>query len=271
MPIDRKRQQAELLFKFGKLLYPLYQLVEKPDEQTLQTRARASAKFSADMQIFMIQVEEFATSEPGHQYLIENSAISNEIYGLNNELGDIREDHEVLSRRLDARKKKTIEQILAIPTEVDSEVLEAHSPFQAYCKLKVFFETTSDKIVWADPYMGPGLFHRYLNDLSDSVSVLITKDRGSNGEYQSFLDVSRLYAQEKGIHKYKLVVESGNHDRWLQCDDQIYHLGGSAKDAGRKSPFTIAKLEHRRENFQALQSLIASGTELFGHSQTSHQ
>ena len=119
--------------------------------------------------------------------------------------------------------------------------------------------------------MGAGLFHRYLNGLPDSVSVvLVTKDRGNHAEYQSFLDISRLYANERGSSKYRLVAESTNHDRWLRCDDQLYHLGGSAKDAGRRSAFTITKLEPTPENFQKLDTLAGSGTELFGPNSPTH-
>ncbi len=161
--------------------------------------------------------------------------------------------------------------ILDIPTEVSSEVLEARSPFQAYCKLKAFCETTNLKLVWVDPYIGAGLFHRYFSELPESVEVtLVTKKRSGSAEYQEMLDISRLYAQERGPSKYQLRVETSNHDRWLRCDDQIYHLGGSAKDAGKRSNFTITKLASTPENFQTLDNLITSAAELFGPTNTTH-
>jgi hypothetical protein len=44
----RKEQQAALLIQFGELVAPLQNLVDQPEQQTAQTRARASAKFTHD-------------------------------------------------------------------------------------------------------------------------------------------------------------------------------------------------------------------------------
>ncbi len=272
MPKNRKEQQAEILIKLGYLLAPLQDIVDYPDQQTPQTRARASAKFANDQVKFSLDVDSFCKGEEGHRYRIEDDRAMRWLSKLADNLMDYRDEPEKLAPCLEQARNGVVDAILAIPTEVDFEVLEAQSPFQAYCKLKTFFETVSRKVIWADPYMGASLFHRFLRQLPASVSVtLITKDRGNHGEYQSFLDVSKLYAQEKGASRYTLIVESTNHDRWLQCDKQIYHLGGSAKDAGKRSPFTISKLAPSQVNFQKLQDLIDSGTELFGPNQTTHQ
>lgn len=188
-----------------------------------------------------------------------------------NAIGQFRDDADRLAKDLKRFRDTTIEAILTIPTDVDSQILEAHSPFQAYCRIKAFCETTGQRLVWADPYMGPGLFHRYLNGLPEQVEVaLVTKDRSSTTEYADFLDVSRLFAQERGSNKYRLVTEQGFHDRCLRCDDQLYHLGGSAKDAGRRSDFTITKMEPTAENFKQLDDLFNGGTELFGPTNPNH-
>ncbi len=269
--MKRKEQQAELIYKLGLLLRPIQELIDYPGQQTPQTRSRACAKFASDLTGYLHNVMAFSQSEPGHRYDFEWNAIFECLNRFGDELNAKRDQTDELRKALDPAQTKATRLLLSIPTEVVSEILEAHSPFQAYCKLKVFCEATSQKIIWADPYMGAGLFHRYLNDLPDSVAVsLVTKDRRSNAEYQSFLDISRLYANQRGPSKYQLVVESTNHDRWLQCDDQLYHLGGSAKDAGKRSDFTISKLEPTPENFQKLSALVASGTELFGQTTLVH-
>ncbi len=269
--MKRKEQQAELIYKLGLLLRPIQDLIDYADRQTPQTRSRACAKFASDLTAYHQGVMAFTRSEPGHLYDIEWNSVHYCLNRFGRELDDKRDQTVRLGIAVEAVRTKVSRIILSIPTEVDTEVLEAHSPFQAYCKLKVFCEATNQKLIWADPYMAAGLFHRYLNGLPDSVAVvLVTKDRGNSAEYQSFLDISRLYAMERGSSKYTLVVEPTNHDRWMRCDDQIYHLGGSAKDAGRKSAFTITKLEPTPENFQRLDTLIASGTEIFGLTTLSH-
>lgn len=269
--MKRKEQQAELIYKLGLLLRPIQELIDYPDQQTPQTRSRACAKFASDLTGYHQNVMSFTRSEPGHLYDFEWNAIHNCLSRFGRELNSKRDKTDQLREALEAARTEATRLILSIPTEVDTEILEAHSPFQAYCKLKVFCEAIDQKIIWADPYMGAGLFHRYLNGLPDSVSVaLVTKDRGNNTEYQSFLDISRIYANERGSSKYRLVVEATNHDRWMRCDDQLYHLGGSAKDAGKRSDFTITKLESTPANLQKLDALIAAGTELFGPSTIAH-
>ena len=51
--------------------------------------------------------------------------------------------------------------------------------------------------------------------------------------YDEFIDVSRSFSQERGPDKYRLLVEEAFHDRWLRCDEQLFHLGGSIKDGVR--------------------------------------
>jgi hypothetical protein len=269
--MNRKEQQADLIYKLGLLLRPLQDVVDDPARHNAQARASACARFVHDADDFLGAVNTFARSQPGHHYDIEANAIIRARNVFRNTLENVREDDQELADAVAACRETIMKAILAVPTEVASEVLEAHSPFQAYCKLKAFCGATNHKLVWADPYMGPSLFHRYLNGLSDSVEVaLITKDRGTNAEFQAFLDISRLYAHERGPIKYRLPAESSNHDRWLRCDDQLYHLGGSAKDAGKKSDFTITKLEPIPANLQKLDNLLSSGTELFGPNRPNH-
>lgn len=269
--MNRKEQQAELIYKLGLLLRPIQDLIDYPDRQTPQTRSRACAKFASDLTSYHQSVRTFTRSEPGHLYDYEWNTIHNCLTRFGNELNGKRDQTDELQESVETVRTEATRLILSIPTEIDTEVLEAHSPFQAYCKLKVFCEATKQKLIWADPYMAAGLFHRYLNELPDSVEVvLVTKERNNSPEYQSFLDISRLYANERGSSKYRLVVEPTNHDRWMRCDDQIYHLGGSAKDAGKRSDFTITKLDTTPENIQKLDTLTASGTELFGPTTPAH-
>ncbi len=269
--MKRKEQQAELIYKLDLLLRPIQDLIDYSDRQTPQTRSRACAKFASDLNTYCQSVALFARSEPGHLYDFEWNAIHKCLNRFGHELNGKRDQTDDLQRVVETARTEVTRLILSIPTEVDTEVLEAHSPFQAYCKLKVFCEATNQKLIWADPYMSASLFHRYLNGLPNSVAVvLVTKERGANTEYKSFLEISRLYASERGSSKYTLVVEQANHDRWMRCDDQIYHLGGSAKDAGQRSDFTITKLEPTPYNFHKLDALIATGKEIFGPTTPSH-
>jgi hypothetical protein len=100
-----------------------------------------------------------------------------------------------------------------------------------------------------DRYLDHSFFHRYLYGtvVSPKVTLLTVPQPAPGGRdagrYREFLDVSRLYAQERGPDKYTLLTlpPSDFHDRWLRRDDELFLLGGSPKDLEKL--FTIGKLE----------------------------
>ena len=52
--------------------------------------------------------------------------------------------------------------------------------------------------------------------------------------------------------------------------DHGRHLGGSFKDAGRKSDYTVTQIQVAPDGDAAIQSLIQKSTETFGPSAPSH-
>jgi hypothetical protein len=84
--------------------------------------------------------------------------------------------------------------------------------------------------------------------------------------------VSRLFAQERGPDRYRLIVNPNLHDRWVVFDEKrIYSLGGSAKDAGYRDYFTIASVDASPANLQAIQDQINNGVEWFGPKCPNHK
>lgn len=267
--MNRRQEQADLLQKLGDLLAPLREIVKNPDRQTAQTRARALATVMHDFQVYITLLERFSRSEPGRNYQHEYRNIYDELNSICYHAPAKLNETKALNECIESHAANAVEHLLNIPTDEGTEVLEANSPFQAFCKLKAYFETIGHRLIWADPYMSADLFHRYLADLPPTIEiVLVTSKRVCDNP--AFQSVSRLFAAERGPAKYRLIKEASNHDRWLRCDDQLYHLGGSAKDAGGRSPFTISKLDPTPDNFKKLDDLIANGQELFGPSNPVH-
>jgi hypothetical protein len=166
----------------------------------------------------------------------------------------------------------------AIPVPRTSVILEAGSPFTAYCKLKELCEAdATSSLVWLDPFLSAVIFHRYLSSVRATVPVtLVTCEPREHGgrrdktRWTEFIDISRLYAREQGQSLYRLIIQPNLHDRWIIFDTKrIYALGGSAKDAGDKDYFTITSVEASPENLQKIQNHIDTGKELFGP-QTPH-
>jgi hypothetical protein len=107
--------------------------------------------------------------------------------------------------------------------------------------------------------------------------TLVTSEPGSHAgskdriRWSEFLDISRLFAQERGPSHYRLIVQPNLHDRWIVFDEKrIYALGGSAKDAGDRDYFTITAVEASPENLVRIQTQINSGIEFFGPNVSQH-
>jgi len=268
--ISRKEQQAELLIQFGELVSPLEELVEYPDTQTANTRIKATAKFTHDRDNFQHLLNAFTHGEPGHDYKAENTQISGHLNRFTNQILSFRESTENLRKELQDLKNTFIQNILAIPCELDTEVLEAGSPFTAFMKIRSIFETATKQLVLIDPYMGQGTVRRYFHNIPEHVTLAVVTKKRSGDEFRDFLDVSRLYAKERSPSHYSLMYHPDLHDRYLKCDNTIYHLGGSLKDAGSNSDYTVSKIQDESDGEAKIRNLIADSTEQFGPKQLNH-
>lgn len=267
---SRKQQQADLLIQFGELIAPMEELVAHPSKQTAQTRARASAKFTHDRDAFQKALNAFTSGEAGHDYKVEFAQVSGNLNRFTNQMALFRDDPEKLASELTELRQTAANAILAIPCELESEVLEAGSPFTTFMALRSLCETAAEQLIFVDPYMGQGAVRRYFHNIAANVSLtVITKRRGTQ-EFRDFLDVSKLYADERGPSLYRVMYHADLHDRYLQSDDAVYHLGGSLKDAGRKSDYTVTRIKAAAGTSDAVASLIQTSNEVFGPTHPVH-
>jgi hypothetical protein len=91
------------------------------------------------------------------------------------------------------------------------------------------------------------------------------KDKRRNDE---FMDMSQLFASERGPAGYRLVTLENFHDRWLRCDDRLFTLGGSIKELAK--PFTISRVDSTSDNIKQFDEAVTTGVEVFGPNQTAH-
>jgi hypothetical protein len=84
------------------------------------------------------------------------------------------------------------------------------------------------------------------------------------------MEASRLFASERGSDKYNLLTKADFHDRWLKCDDRLYLLGGSGKDAGQLSDFSVSAMEQNAETTARFAAAIHGTQELFGVNSPNH-
>lgn len=267
--MDRNQKQSQLVYELGLLLSPLIDVADNPQEYDAHERSRRAAKFHVDASAFSGKVSEFASSEPGYLYNNEVHAFRtefNHIYDLVRVIQDPAAFSSIIHTYADNIRQK----INAFPPQDNALILEAHTPFSTYCRLNDIFQTASHSIILADPYLTRVVFYRYLRDIPLNVKVtLITHPDAITKQPlgTEFMDISRLYASERGASNYSLITEPVFHDRTLRIDDRMYNLGGSIKDAGKKSDFTLAKLDPTSENKQRIDSLLIAGKEIFGLTQ----
>jgi hypothetical protein len=273
--MNRKRQQAEILFQAGQLFGPMLKMVENPESYDQDERTRILARYFADVQRFVGNFREFINGEPGHIYegqyfkAMERIGPFGSIAGLSS--------FEHLADAVKALSAAVFDAIYSIPVPIDSSIHEAHTPFSTYCLVKAMCSTARARIDWMDRYFDATLFGRYFVDVPEtSVITLVTwpesrctgaKDRQ---RYTDFMGVSRLYALERGPDKYRLMTAEDFHDRRLRCDDKMLLLGDSIKDLGKNSTFTTSRLDDTDDNRRNFDEAIARATEVFGPTNTAH-
>lgn len=272
---DRLSEKSDFLLKLGRLLGPLEAIIESPERFNDQEKAGTLARFFHDFPKLGEQFEQFCKSQPGHTYQIQLNKFLGELYALSSQLLDGQPLEQVVGPRK-AQLRKAIEDI---PIPTSSVILEAGSPFTAFCKLRMLCESdASESLVLCDPYVDLNVFHRYLRVVKQDVPVTIVTEQPESKATQKdkmrwnqFLDISKMFAQERGANHYRLIISPSLHDRWLVLDwEKIYALGGSAKDAASKDSFTISNVAPTDENQKLIRDLIASGEEWFGTLSQTH-
>jgi hypothetical protein len=254
----------------------LLKLTDNPENYDAQEKARVIARYCSEYTILQEEFRSFAKGESGHNYLVEYSMFFNALDSvINNLIFRNGELSDIVTEQLSIAKAA----IDAVPVPNSSVILEAGTPFSTYCKLKSLCEVDAvHNLVWIDAYMASTVFYRYLSSVRpDVIVVLVTSESSSNTGRQNrdrwteFLDVSRLFAQERGDNHYRLILNNNLHDRWIVFDNKrIYSVGGSAKDAANKDYFTITSVEPSLSNLQSIQTQIDNGREYFGINTTSH-
>lgn len=267
MTFERLRQKEDLLYRLGQLFGPIEQLIARGDKATPEDRLRVLARYNAEHQTLITEFHAFSLGEPGHDYRDEYRNFHHALYSFPQRAA---QSPEKLSELLNDTLSEAKDAIRSIPVHPESQILETRTPFSTFCKLKTVSNLTSSSIVFVDRFLHQSIFFRYLSDLQTDVVVTLVGPKRAMTD--SFLDISRLFALERGPDKYHLISVPFHdiHDRWVQSDDELLQLGNSNAHAAMINDFTIARLDPTNENFQKIAEVISSGIEQFGSNQTEH-
>jgi hypothetical protein len=269
---NRKKRQAELLFKLGLVLRPLYDLVQYPENYDAVARSRAAGKFSVDVEIMQSEIMKFTSDDPGHNYQREWRLYHGAMFQIQRAAQDFLHDTEKLKTVLEKNTAELQEAILSIPALSEAVILEAHTPFSSYCLIKDLCQTSGQRLVLTDRYLTGTVYYRFLRDIPKSTQVILVtfpQTKRKAPEWADLIDISRMYAAERP-NTYRLIANENFHDRWLWLDEQIFSLGGSLSEAGNKNDFTVTRLDPTPTNRQQIEDVVNSGTELYGSTQLVH-
>jgi hypothetical protein len=267
MTIERITKKEELLYKLGRLFGPLEQFVARGDDANNEERSRVLARYTAEHQTLIEEFRDFSRGEPGHDYRAEFEKFYYALYLFPRHAT---QTPEKLSEFINEALSLAKDAIRGIPVYPESQILETRTPFSTYCKLKAIANLTASTLIFVDRYLHQSIFFRYLSDLQPSTVVTLVGPKRIMTD--SFLDISRLFALERGPEKYRLMsVPSQNiHDRWVQFDSELLQLGNSTARAAMINDFTIARLDPSAENFNILRVIVNSAIEQFGPTNITH-
>jgi hypothetical protein len=273
--MSRKKQQAEMFTKLGALFGPLMKWAESPGTYDTDEKSRIFARFFAEATTFQSMFTTFTKSEPGHDYLLQYYQVANHLGPFASYAGQMTVAD--FCGHIQKVYADLFSAIFSIPVPVESAIHEAHTPFSTYCLLKDMCSTVIQRIIWMDRYFDATLFGRYFADVPRRANITlvtypITQCKGVKDEqrYKDFTSVSKLFAQERGPSGYRLLTDTLFHDRWLECDSKMFVLGGSIKELGNATTFTVSKLDDTADNQRHFDDALARATEIFGPSQTFH-
>lgn len=160
------------------------------------------------------------------QYLLNGAAVHRQIVAL----------QERLDNRMSAIESRQDEQqqqldfFIRTSTPPAEMVFMYGEFFTARVALEKLIKTAQKRAIMIDSYVDAETFEM-MDVRAEGVEAVIYTGGVGNG-LKKVRDLHNSQSGREPIEIYKWRVES--HDRWLVIDDVLYHLGPSAKDAGRK-------------------------------------
>jgi len=131
--------------------------------------------------------------------------------------------------------------------------LKANNAFAAYCFISSMIDGITSDLILVDPYIDQSVFYRYLYRLPKETKIKIVTDKAKlkGTRLNEFESAEVLFESE--YPNYTRELRDGLHDRYLITEANAYTLGGSIKDAAKKSDYSIVQLtDEKRTELYAL-------------------
>ncbi|MEE8574954.1 MAG: hypothetical protein V3T30_06030, partial [Thermodesulfobacteriota bacterium] len=131
--------------------------------------------------------------------------------------------------------------------EIDINI-KAENSYKAYCFISNLFSSVTDFLCIVDPYIDQPLFYRYFWRLpcTAKIQVISSPDKWKKPIRDQIEVVESLFISE--YPKYIRKDVDDLHDRYLITEVHTLQLGGSLKDAAKKSDFSIVQLSEAKRD-----------------------
>lgn len=130
-------------------------------------------------------------------------------------------------------------QIIVYPINAN---IKSNNPFSAFLFFESLMSSITSSIILVDPYIDASIFSRYLAKLNNTVNIKIITDEGNlkGSQLIDFVDIEKLFLAQHP--SYIREMRNLLHDRYLITETHAYSLGGSIKDAAKKSDYIVTEL-----------------------------
>lgn len=127
--------------------------------------------------------------------------------------------------------------------------------YNVYKDLKEMVKKSKKEIFIIDAYPDASLFDLYVDSIPKMVSIKILTKNPPN----SFKTVGIMLTQQRTLE----IVDSQHvHDRYVFIDEECWMIGSSIKDAAKKKPTVLVKLDGGKALYQMWNSYFKSGTKI---------
>jgi hypothetical protein len=136
-----------------------------------------------------------------------------------------------------------IAQLPSPPIDIN---IKAQSSFQAYCFFIGLLSTVKDFFYLVDAYIDASIFYNYFYRLPNTTKIKIASspDKWNRTIKEQIEALEPLFLSEYPNYSRKDVPDL--HDRFLITETVAYQLGGSLKDAAKKSDFSVVQISEAR-------------------------
>ena len=135
------------------------------------------------------------------------------------------------------------------------KIYKSGQQYNVYQDLRNILSKAKKQVFIIDAYPDVSLYHLYVDSIPSHVPIKIL----TNHPPQNFITVGTMLSQQRNL---RIQNSPHVHDRYIFVDDKSWMIGSSIKDAAKKKPTTLVKLEGTKELYSLWNSYFKLGSKL---------